>query len=98
MIKLRLQNISGEKSSLGVFREIWQREGFRGLYRGVYPTAAGYLPTWAIYFLVYDATKKWYKTQAPMAGQTFYNVMAALHAGTTSTIITNPLWVVRSKR
>lgn len=31
--------------------------GFRGLYRGLGPTILGYLPTWAIYFAVYDGIK-----------------------------------------
>jgi solute carrier family 25 folate transporter 32 len=38
-------------------RIIWREEGFRGLYRGLGPTIIGYLPTWAIYFTVYDAVK-----------------------------------------
>ena len=31
--------------------------GIRGLYRGLGPTVLGYLPTWAIYFTVYDGIK-----------------------------------------
>lgn len=34
-------------------------QGLKGLYRGLGPTILGYLPTWAIYFSVYDETKKW---------------------------------------
>lgn len=33
------------------------QDGFRGLYRGLGPTIFGYLPTWAIYFTVYDKVK-----------------------------------------
>ena len=29
----------------------------KGLYRGLGPTLLGYLPTWAIYFAVYDGIK-----------------------------------------
>lgn len=36
---------------------IWRNDGFRGLYRGLGPTIFGYLPTWAIYFTVYDKVK-----------------------------------------
>ena len=39
------------------FRVIWREEGFRGFYRGLAPTIYGYLPTWAIYFTVYDRVK-----------------------------------------
>ena len=96
MIKIRMQNRPSGQKPWQVFQGIWKNEGLKGLYRGVYPTIAGYLPTWAIYFLVYDSTKKFYKRSIPTGGTTFYNVMAALHAGVVSTSITNPLWVARS--
>lgn len=34
--------------------------GIRGLYRGLGPTLLGYLPTWAIYFTVYDGIKDYF--------------------------------------
>jgi len=42
---------------IGTFSSIWAHEGFRGFYRGLGPTIIGYLPTWAIYFTVYDKVK-----------------------------------------
>lgn len=36
---------------------VWKTEGLRGFYRGLAPTIYGYLPTWAIYFTVYDRVK-----------------------------------------
>lgn len=41
----------------GTLRRIWVDDGFRGFYRGLGPTIFGYLPTWAIYFTVYDSSK-----------------------------------------
>jgi hypothetical protein len=38
-------------------RTILSQAGLRGFYRGLGPTVLGYLPTWAIYFSVYDAVK-----------------------------------------
>ncbi|KAG9100810.1 hypothetical protein FRC07_010381 [Ceratobasidium sp. 392] len=50
--KLQAQSIAhGGHGYLGI-------RGLRGLYRGLGPTILGYLPTWAIYFSVYDETKK----------------------------------------
>lgn len=43
--------------SPGTVRSILVHDGFRGLYRGLGPTILGYLPTWAIYFSVYDFIK-----------------------------------------
>lgn len=38
-------------------KDILYQNGIRGLYRGLGPTMLGYLPTWAIYFTVYDGIK-----------------------------------------
>lgn len=38
--------------------------GLRGFYRGLGPTILGYLPTWAIYFTVYDSVKKYFGEEA----------------------------------
>ena len=44
-------------STKGTIRKIWVEDGLRGFYRGLGPTIFGYLPTWAIYFTVYDQSK-----------------------------------------
>lgn len=44
-------------SSEDTVKHIIKRDGFRGMYRGLGPTILGYLPTWAIYFAVYDGIK-----------------------------------------
>lgn len=38
-------------------KSIMKHDGLRGFYRGLGPTILGYLPTWAIYFAVYDGIK-----------------------------------------
>lgn len=58
---------------------------FTNTVTGVYSTATAYLPTWAIYFLVYDFTKSYYTTEFRMSrfvthltafqSLDFYNVM-----------------------
>lgn len=42
----------------GTVKNIWKRDGFKGYYRGLGPTIFGYIPTWAIYFSVYDGIKR----------------------------------------
>ena len=44
-------------ASQGTTKEILLRDGVKGLYRGLGPTITGYLPTWAIYFSLYDGIK-----------------------------------------
>ncbi|TIA86773.1 hypothetical protein E3P99_03576 [Wallemia hederae] len=42
---------------IGIVRRISHEQGFKGFYKGLGPTILGYLPTWAIYFTVYDEVK-----------------------------------------
>lgn len=63
VVKTKLQAqraVQGQQDYLGIWgtvRSILVRDGLRGLYRGLGPTILGYLPTWAIYFSVYDFIK-----------------------------------------
>ncbi|KAI0260200.1 mitochondrial NAD transporter [Gloeopeniophorella convolvens] len=62
--KLQAQRATlGQADYLGIsatIRNIIQHDGLRGLYRGLGPTILGYLPTWAIYFAVYDGIKSYF--------------------------------------
>lgn len=42
---------------VGTSRVIWREEGLRGMYRGLGPIIMGYLPTWAVWFTVYNKSK-----------------------------------------
>jgi len=83
----------------GTTRDILLRDGFKGLYRGLGPTMLGYLPTWAIYFTVYDGVKDWLGQEgsgrSPNAWST--HVLASMTAGATGTVLTSPLWVVKTR-
>jgi len=75
VVKTKLQAqraIYGEPGYQGVFdtvRSILKHNGVRGLYRGLGPTILGYLPTWAIYFAVYDGIKTQFG-EIPLGGVT----------------------------
>ncbi len=64
VIKTRLQaqlTKSGSSEYEGVSRtvaRILRQSGIKGMYRGLGPTIMGYLPTWGIYFSVYDEVKQ----------------------------------------
>jgi solute carrier family 25 folate transporter 32 len=45
------------KGLFGTASVIWNQEGLRGMYRGLGPIIMGYLPTWAVWFTVYNKTK-----------------------------------------
>ena len=46
-----------DRLSTDTIKSVWRYSGFKGFYRGLGPTMLGYLPTWAIYFAVYDGIK-----------------------------------------
>ncbi|KAF9165095.1 hypothetical protein BGX21_001606 [Mortierella sp. AD011] len=106
VVKTRLQNQGllvptgkSYKGTAGTLTKIWSEEGIRGLYRGLGPTIFGYLPTWAIYFTAYDYFKDLVakKTGHHDSNWFVHNIVAAMAAGATSTTITNPLWVIKTR-
>jgi len=66
VVKTKLQAqraVRGSAEYLGVMdtiKSILRHDGIRGMYRGLGPTILGYLPTWAIYFAVYDGIKTYF--------------------------------------
>ncbi|GAA5986963.1 hypothetical protein JCM5350_000924 [Sporobolomyces pararoseus] len=99
VIKTKLQAGGAHKGPsglIGTFQHIWTHDGFRGLYRGLGPTIIGYLPTWAIYFFVYDQVKgRLSRIRGP--DDAISHITAAMTAGASGTILTNPLWVVKTR-
>ncbi|GJF00275.1 mitochondrial carrier [Phanerochaete sordida] len=122
--KLQAQQVrSGQKGYQGIVdtvKNIVKYDGFRGLYRGLGPTILGYLPTWAIYFAVYDGIKNHFGARpvedAPVVVRHLYpaaqvkgyqplnrehpwtlHLFSAMAAGATSTLCTNPLWVIKTR-
>lgn len=84
---------------LDVVQKIWVEDGVRGFYRGLGPTVIGYLPTWAIYFCVYDSGKRFFSENTVLSNMHPFatHIASALLAGATSTTCTSPMWVVRTR-
>lgn len=102
VIKVRLQSIAAPpriSSITLLLRELWRQEGLRGLYRGLVPTMLGYLPAFSIYFPLYHATKvqlsRWRNTRA--SEDVIVHLGAAMLAGAAGNVITNPLWLIRTR-
>jgi solute carrier family 25 folate transporter 32 len=63
VVKTRLQaqylarDAKGYEGVEATCKRIWRQAGVKGFYRGLGPTIAGYLPTWGIYFSIYDLVK-----------------------------------------
>ncbi|KAH9936120.1 mitochondrial carrier domain-containing protein [Fomitopsis serialis] len=125
VIKTRLQaqrhahGQAGYEGVVATFKTVLKHNGIRGLYRGLGPTILGYLPTWAIYFAVYDGIKEHFGRTQLEDGSTVHHIypaaqakgyqpftrehpwslhiLSAMAAGATSTICTNPLWVIKTR-
>ncbi|BGP20214.1 hypothetical protein JCM10213_005932 [Rhodosporidiobolus nylandii] len=99
VIKTKLQAggaQGGPGGLIGTFQHILRSDGVRGLYRGLGPTVIGYLPTWGIYFTVYDQTKaRLSEVRGP--DDPIVHIVSAMIAGASGTILTNPLWVVKTR-
>ncbi|ERN16812.1 hypothetical protein AMTRI_Chr02g221540 [Amborella trichopoda] len=83
---------------LGSLEQIARKEGVRGMYRGLAPTVLALLPNWAVYFTMYEQFKS--LLHSPDDNNQLSigaNMIAASAAGAATTIVTNPLWVVKTR-
>lgn len=109
VVKTRAQaeGASGVHQSNGIlgfakaFKTIVREEGVAGLYRGVVPITIGYLPTWTIYFAVYEKAKffypHFYEKYFGFNVNSFNHFCSAITAGMASSIAVNPIWVVKTR-
>ena len=70
----------------------------RGLYAGTVPALVGNTAVWALYFPCYEAAKR--RASAAQGGGPLgpgANMLAAAQAGAFAAILTNPLWVVKTR-
>ncbi|KAJ4954733.1 hypothetical protein NE237_011516 [Protea cynaroides] len=95
--KLGNRNIKGSLI-VGSLKQIFQKEGLRGMYRGLSPTVLALLPNWAVYFTIYEQLKSsFYSDVGSHQLSIGANIVAAVGAGAVTTIATNPLWVVKTR-
>ncbi|KAK2457126.1 nicotinamide adenine dinucleotide transporter 1, chloroplastic [Trifolium repens] len=106
VIKTRLQvhgtpelangNVKGSLI-VGSLGQIYQKEGLRGMYRGLAPTVLALLPNWAVYFTMYEQLKWMLSDDENHRLSVGANMVAASGAGAATTIVTNPFWVVKTR-
>lgn len=107
LVKIRFQVNEGYGGSpdrptyrgiLHAMRSIFNNSGFVGLYQGVTPNIWGAGISWGLYFFLYNTMKTWMQE-----GNTQKNLGAANHlfiastAGFVTLVLTNPIWVTRTR-
>ncbi|CAH1118767.1 unnamed protein product [Phaedon cochleariae] len=104
VIKLRFavhdgrQTTTKYKGIINAFATIRRQEGIRGLYQGVTPNVCGAGASWGLYFLFYNSLKTWRQrgNEDEKLGAGTHLVIAS-EAGLVTLLITNPLWVVKTR-
>ena len=105
VIKTRLQCQDGlERVTLGFWemgRKLW-KSGPRTLYSGLGPSMLGASGAWGAYFYCYSWAKNRRRSQTQSKSQSpqlssMDHLMSGLEAGAAVSLVTNPLWVVKTR-
>lgn len=109
MVKTRLQaernrtelRESGKQKAFGsrlyyALKHVHSTSGVAGLWRGIGPHLAGTVPARAIYFGVYNESKKRYVASSGK-DSALMHWFAAVTAGVCCVTVTSPLWVIKTR-
>jgi len=80
-----------------VTRTVYNRDGFRGFYRGYFASLANYVPSSAMWWTFYQVYQDIVSKVTYFLPHTANQCMAAMLSGCTTSIITNPLDLVRTR-
>ncbi|XP_055853656.1 mitochondrial folate transporter/carrier [Episyrphus balteatus] len=105
LIKIRFAVNDGRTAAVpqyrglgSAFTTIFRQEGFRGLYKGVTPNVWGSGSAWGFYFLFYNSIKTYIQggdATTPLGPG--LHMLAASEAGVLTLLLTNPIWVVKTR-
>ncbi|XP_075169261.1 solute carrier family 25 member 32 [Haematobia irritans] len=105
LIKIRFAVNDGRTAAVpqyrglgSAFATIFRQEGFRGLYKGVTPNVWGSGSSWGLYFMFYNTIKTFIQggnTTTPLGPS--MHMMAAAQSGALTLVLTNPIWVVKTR-
>ncbi|SGY78744.1 BQ5605_C008g04934 [Microbotryum silenes-dioicae] len=96
------------RASLG-HQSIWnglttivkERDGIKGLYRGITPNLVGNATSWGLYFLWYTMLKNRAMEKSQAGGASTLSpaqhLLASAESGVITAVMTNPLWVVKTR-
>jgi solute carrier family 25 folate transporter 32 len=99
--RLQVQGHVGVQKYNGLLhslRTIWFEEGMKGLYRGLEPSLFTVPMFWALYFPVYNGVKEYLHDSTRLKHhEASLHCVSAITAAFVADVISNPLWVVRTR-
>ncbi|KAF9481961.1 mitochondrial carrier [Pholiota conissans] len=88
-----------QKSTYQAIVDIIKREGILGLYSGLNSSLLGIAVANGVYYYFYERTKETIlRSRSSKALGTLESMLAGLIAGSATTIISNPIWVVQTSQ
>ncbi|XP_031626007.1 solute carrier family 25 member 44 [Contarinia nasturtii] len=92
------QNQNRMRISLDIAKAILQKDGFRGFYRGYVASLMAYVPSSAIWWTFYHLYQdNLINILPPNVSHLFIQCVAGTMGGFSSTLITNPLDIIRAR-
>ena len=96
VVKTQMQSSTGSKNIVNVCKSVYSQTGILGFFKGLQPMVIGILPTRAIYFSSYKATKEKLLQKFDIDGPVNH-LCSAFSAGITANTIMNPWWMVKTR-
>ncbi|GAA5927790.1 uncharacterized protein JCM15063_005995 [Sporobolomyces koalae] len=102
-VQLQVSTRTKTRSTLGQISDglraiVEHGGGYRGLYRGIGPNLVGNASSWGLYFLWYtDFKKRLANGDDKVKLNAAQHLAASASSGIVTAIITNPLWVVKTR-
>ncbi|KAK8791883.1 hypothetical protein WA158_005260 [Blastocystis sp. Blastoise] len=79
-------------------KEIYTERGIKTFYQGITPSLIGSVASWGCYFTFYENAKTRYRKISHTENlNTFYNFLSATEAGIIGSVITAPIWVIKTR-
>jgi solute carrier family 25 (mitochondrial folate transporter), member 32 len=95
LLKTKLQVNESSMKSLGPTIRSISSQGVKGFYAGMSPNLLGATASWGIYFFWYSLLKDSYSTTQRL--QPHQHLLASGLAGALTSLVTNPIWVVKTR-
>eukprot|EP00042_Codosiga_hollandica_P034301 m.239386 g.239386 ORF g.239386 m.239386 type:complete len:286 (+) comp54371_c0_seq1:76-933(+) len=96
-IRMQVERNRSQATMREVLRSVYRQLGWRGFYNGVTPNMAASGVAWGTYFFQYNTIKLHMRSHATEKLSPLQHISAAMLAGAGSMVVTNPLWVVKTR-